>query len=237
MIRHNFDQGWTFYLQAETDPEVDYGLLKHQEASLFASRHFDSSSWQKVELPHDWGIALPFDRNADPSHGHRPISEQKGNFADGNGTPLRTKAYPIGWYRKIFVMDEDKRDCRFILAFEGVFRDCMVWVNGAYIDGHRSGYTGFSLDITDQIAFGESNSVAVRVDASQYEGWWYEGAGIYRHVWLYEADPVHIPLEETYIRAFVSGDVSIHTKVSNQWEQPGVYEVEAAVTAPDGRKL
>ncbi|MFR5072326.1 MAG: ribosomal protein S18-alanine N-acetyltransferase [Bianqueaceae bacterium] len=232
-----FYQDWTFYLQAETDPEVEYGFLKHQEASLFASRHFDSSSWQKIELPHDWGVELPFDRNADPSHGHRPISEQRGNFADENGTPLRTKAYPIGWYRKNFVVGEDKRDRRFILAFEGVYRDCMVWVNGAYIDGHLSGYTGFSLDITDQIAFGESNSIAVRVDASQYEGWWYEGAGIYRHVWLYEAGPVHIPLEETYIRAFVSGEIAIHTKVSNQLEQSGVYEVEAAVTAPDGRKF
>ena len=237
MIRHIFDQDWTFYLQAETDPEVEYGFLKHQEASLFASRHFDSSSWQKIELPHDWGVELPFDRNADPSHGHRPISEQRGNFSDENGTPLRTKAYPIGWYRKNFVVGEDKRDRRFILAFEGVYRDCMVWVNGAYIDGHLSGYTGFSLDITDQIAFGESNSIAVRVDASQYEGWWYEGAGIYRHVWLYEAGPVHIPLEETYIRAFVSGEIAIHTKVSNQLEQSGVYGVEAAVTAPDGRKF
>ena len=49
-----------------------------------------------------------------------------------------------------------------------------------------------AYDITDYINFGKDNVVVVRADATQYEGWFYEGAGIYRHVWLNKYNNLHI---------------------------------------------
>ena len=44
-----------------------------------------------------------------------------------------------------------------------------------------SGYASSVYDITDYLNYGGENVVAVRADASIEEGWYYEGAGIYRH--------------------------------------------------------
>ena len=81
---------------------------------------------------------------------------------------------------------------RLWLEFDGVFRDCPVFVNGWFVGHHESGYSSFRYDITDVANCGGRNVVAVRVDASQFEGWFYEGAGIYRHVWLVKTAPLAI---------------------------------------------
>ena len=44
----------------------------------------------------------------------------------------------------------------------------------------------------DIAQFGGENVIAVRVDASDFEGWWYEGGGIYRHAWLTKTDLLHV---------------------------------------------
>lgn len=92
----------------------------------------------------------------------------------------------------------------------------MIWVNGEYIDRHMSGYTEFCFEISDNLRYGEENSVAVRVDASQTEGWWYEGAGIYRHVYLVYAEPISLEPGSLFIRSAVSGKVDITCTVINE---------------------
>ena len=45
----------------------------------------------------------------------------------------------------------------------------------------------------------KENIIVVRVDATQYEGWFYEGAGIYRHVWLNEYNNTHIANDGIFV--------------------------------------
>jgi beta-galactosidase len=95
----------------------------------------------------------------------------------------------------------------------------MLWFNGFFLGEHLSGYSEFCYDITDYVRYGGKNVLAVRVDATQAEGWFYEGAGIYRHVWLLEYYPVHIPLYGTYVTTDVvnnAATVKIRTKIINQ---------------------
>ncbi|HEX7494708.1 MAG TPA: beta-galactosidase GalA [Bacteroidales bacterium] len=184
----NFDHAWKFHLGHAQNPEKDfnYGL-----SSLFAKTgeargtcidvNFDDSEWEDVTLPHDWAVSLPFVNRANgdlKSHGYKAI---------GSLYPEKS----IGWYRKTFAIAKADSGKRFVLQFDGVFRDCKVWMNGFYIGNNMSGYIGFSCDITDYVNFNGENIVVVRVDASQNEGWWYEGAGIYRHVWLNQYDNIH----------------------------------------------
>ena len=82
---------------------------------------------------------------------------------------------------------------RFQIQFDGIFRDANIWLNGFFVGNNISGYIGVSYDVTDFIRFDRENVLVVRVDATQYEGWFYEGAGIYRHVWLNQYDNLHIP--------------------------------------------
>ena len=236
--RISFDNNWKFHLGNASDPAKDfnYGL-----ANLFsktgkadgtpASLSFNDSGWQTLNLPHDWAEFLPFQNSSNDdvvAHGFRPVGS----------------AYPensIGWYRKSFSVPAKDSGQRFVINFDGVFRDSKVWVNGIYCGGHWSGYTGFSYDITDFISFTKPNVITVRVDATQYEGWFYEGAGIYRHVWLNQYNNLHVVRNGgIFIHSTVSPDaaqITIETQVENNNAQTENYTLQSYLTSRDGKKI
>ena len=132
-----------------------------------------------VDLPHDWAVEAPFDPKASPSHGFKAV---------GRGFPERS----VGWYRRTFFVPESDLGRRIRLEFDGVYRNARVFVNGFLVGEEPSGYLGLSFDVSEYLNYGGENVVAVRVDASMEEGWFYEGAGIYRHVWLLKTEPLHV---------------------------------------------
>jgi len=187
------DAGWRFSLGNAADPGADFGFGpggagSHHEIAVFdkagivggpAGPNFDDGNWRRVDLPHDWAVELPFDPAADRGHGYKPVGR---NFP-GNS---------IGWYRRAFSLRRTDSARKLSVEFDGVFRDSTVWLNGHFLGRHSSGYTGFAYDISDVANYGGENVLVVRADASFFEGWFYEGAGIYRHVWLTETDPLHV---------------------------------------------
>jgi beta-galactosidase len=141
---------------------------------------FDDRSWQTVELPHDWAV-------------DQPINE---------ANPRYNGFYPrgIGWYRRHLELDSSWLGRQVYLEFEGVYRDSTLWVNGRKVGSHRSGYTGVVYDLTSCLHFdGQPNLLALRVDGRDGEGWWYEGDGIYRHVWLIATDKIHVANWGTFL--------------------------------------
>ena len=85
------------------------------------------------------------------------------------------------------------------LQFDGIFRDARIWINGFYLGHEPSGYATQVYDITEYLNYGEENLICVRADATLEEGWFYEGAGIYRHVWLNKTAPLHVAPFGTYL--------------------------------------
>ena len=211
------DFGWKFHLGDASSPDGDFGygidasFAKAGESAGPAQPDFKDSTWRTVDLPHDWAVEQDFVniKNDDvKDHGFKPIGRQ---------FPKTT----IGWYRKNIIFPKSDEGKRFTVKFDGVFRDCNVFLNGHILGRNLSGYSEFSFDITDYVRFGQKNVLVVRVDASQYEGWFYEGAGIYRHVWLLKYAPLHIPLYGTFVWSNVEGNsarVNIETKIFNQSE-------------------
>ena len=105
----------------------------------------------------------------------------------------------IGWYRRHFKLDKSDQGKHLELQFDGVATHCVVWVNGILVHRNWCGYNSFTIDVTPFPKYGDNvNTIAVRVDANAMEGWWYEGAGIYRHTWLVKRDPVHIATDGVY---------------------------------------
>ena len=171
------DFGWKFHLGNEWGTAQN--LAKAGSGIGPASVAYSDASWRQVNLPHDWAIELPFDQKGDAAHGFKALGE----------------AFPqnsVGWYRRTFALPAEDSGRRLWLEFDGAFRDCTVFVNGWFVGHHESGYTGVRYDITDVVNCGGKNVVAVRVDATQTEGWFYEGAGIYRHVWLVKTAPLAV---------------------------------------------
>ena len=175
--RLGLDEGWRFHLG--DDGGSGQSLAKAGTGTGPASDWYSVASWRQVDLPHDWAIELPFDPKADGSHGFKPVGE---GFPQNN----------VGWYRRTFELAPEEAGRRISIEFDGVYRDCTVFVNGWFVAHNESGYSGFRCDITDLVRVGGSNTVAVRVDASKAEGWFYEGAGVYRHVWLVTTAPLAV---------------------------------------------
>jgi len=178
------NNGWSFSLGYAGDMQRDFThgteyftyvtkVLSNNGNNGPVSPQFDDSAWQKVSLPHDWVVDLPYSPDASHSHGYKCVGWK----------------YPessVGWYRKkIFIPDED-RGKRILIEFEGIFRDSEVFCNGIYMGHERSGYASTVYDMTEYVDFGKDNLITVRADASLEEGWFYEGAGIYRNVYLHK---------------------------------------------------
>ncbi|HKW89850.1 MAG TPA: beta-galactosidase GalA [Candidatus Acidoferrales bacterium] len=228
------DFGWRFHLGHADDPAQDFGFGRHSEfaktGELFRpSRHdFDDSDWRAIDLPHDWAVELPFVDHASVNQvGAKPLG----------------RAYPatsIGWYRNIFVISQSDLGRRLSLEFDGVFRDAIVSLNGNYVTRNLSGYAPFRCDITDFANYGGNNVLVVRADATEHEGWFYEGAGIYRHVWLVKTAPLHVAHWGMFVSSQLRGSsatVSITTAVENDTDIEKSCSVISDIFASDGEKL
>ncbi|MHB1920640.1 MAG: beta-galactosidase GalA [Chitinophagaceae bacterium] len=233
----NFDQGWKFHLGNAADPKKDfnYGIAnifskEGSAGNTCISPDFNDSGWANIHIPHDWLVRLPFVDSPDPNimaHGYKPIG---GLFPDNS----------IGWYRKTFNLPAADSGLAFSITFDGVYRNCQVWLNGNFVGANRSGYIGRTFDISNALHFKKKNVLVVRVDATQFEGWFYEGAGIYRHVWLNEYHPVHIPTNGIFVYSQVLGKqarISVATSLKNGQFHPVRCEVLNEITDREGRVI
>ena len=223
------DSGWRFHLG--DDWGIGQNLAKAGTGYGPASVEFSDASWRRVDLPHDWAVELPFDRKADGSHGFKAL---------GDAFPQTS----VGWYRRTLELPKDDAGRRIWLEFDGVFRDATVFVNGWFVGHHESGYGSFRYDITDVANVGGKNVIAVRVDASHTEGWFYEGAGIYRHVWLVKTAPLAIAPDSLFVYSRFPnkvpvGPAEIHlqTRLTNNRRDAASATVTWTVVGPDGKTV
>ena len=237
-----FNDGWMFAFGDASDPSKDFGcgteyfnyLTKansiHNEGPY--SPKFDpgkwSQEWKPVTIPHDWAVDLPFAPDASHSHGYKTVGYK----------------YPetsVGWYRKTFDIPAEDFGKHFSLQFDGIFRDARIWVNGFYLGSEPSGYATQVYDISEYLNYGGENVVAVRADATLEEGWFYEGAGIYRNVWLDKSDPLHVAPFGTFVYADMSYPydeitVNVETVIDNKGNSPASFKVRNLLIGPDGVK-
>ena len=233
--RINIDADWKFAFGNSNDPlkDFNYGI-----AAIFAktgaAQHtaidpkFNDDKWRQLSLPHDWAVELPFVNSQSfdvQSHGYKPVG---GSYPETS----------IGWYRKHFNVARSDSGQHFQIQFDGVFRDASFWINGFYLGNNKSGYVGACYDISNYLNYGKENVLVVRVDATQYEGWFYEGAGIYRHVWLNQYNSVHLDENPVFVHTTVQQDIAtinIETGLQNESLSSSAVTVSAIVTNRDGR--
>ncbi len=162
-----------------------------------------SDKWEWVTLPHDYVIL------------------QKPSCDENNA--LGYFKYENAWYRKTFFLHEDDIGRRITLLFDGVASHATVYLNGCLMKHNFCGYNSFEVDISDVVKFGEGedneNVLAVYVETDSHEGWWYEGGGIYRHVWLNKTDAVAVDLWGVYAMPQLAPDgkwdVNVETTIVN----------------------
>lgn len=225
--RLTLDRGWLFHRGDIPFPEIQgmsatYESAKAGKAWGAAAPDADDSDWRAVDLPHDWAIEGPVDPQANLAQGFR----RRG----------------VGWYRRHFRLPRSDWGRHLELQFDGVATHVTVWVNGIVAHRNWCGYTSFAIDITPFARYGdELNTIAVRVDAEPMEGWWYEGAGIYRHTWLVKRSPVHLATDGVYANPVRAADgkwsIPFEAALANFGADAADVEVEAVLVDPAGKEV
>jgi beta-galactosidase len=230
------DFGWRFHFGHANDSAKDFGYGSASSGNFQKTGNFmpaslvsfDDTDWQQVNLPHDWAVELPFQNDADlASKGFHPLGRK----------------YPetsVGWYRRVFEIPAEDAGKRITIEFDGVYRGAMVVFNGYYIGCHRGGYDSFSFDVSGFTVPDQPNVLLVRVDATESDGWFYEGAGIYRHVWLVKTHPVHVKRWGTFVRSEIDPNgatLSILTEVENHSNVSKGACVVSTIVDPSGAAL
>lgn len=233
------NEGWHFALGHAADPAKDFGcgteyfnyLTKansiHNEGPYVMK--FDASDWQEVSVPHDWVTTLPYASEASHSHGYKTVGYK----------------YPetsVGWYRKVIQIPAEDLGKHIALQFDGIFRDARVWFNGFYMGTEPSGYATQVYDVTEYVNYGGDNLICVRADATLEEGWFYEGAGIYRDVWLLKSAAVSVAPFGTFVYAalkapYTSANIHIETEVNNHSLTAQTCEVSQRLLDADGKEV
>ena len=233
------DEGWKFALGHAADPQKDFGcgteyfnyLTKansiHNEGPY--SPKFDDKDWQSVRVPHDWVTTLPYASEASHSHGYKTVGYK----------------YPetsVGWYRKMINIPSEDLGKHISLQFDGIFRNAQVWFNGFWMGVEPSGYATQVYDVTEYVNYGGDNLICVRADATFEEGWFYEGAGIYRDAWLVKTAAVSVAPFGTFVYAdlkepYASVVVHVETEVNNQSLESQTCEVSQRLLDADGNEV
>lgn len=173
----DFNENWQFYLATRTPAEADGGFVNgvkdagdYTTAEIIAE-DFDDTDFRTVDVPHDFSIE------------GKKVSSSVDSQAYLQGG--------LGWYRKKFMAPASLRGKTVAIDFEGVYQNSVVYLNGKEVGSYPSGYTGFALDITEDIKYGSENVLVVKVQNMSPSGRWYTGSGITRPVHLTVDNPAH----------------------------------------------
>lgn len=223
----SLDKGWSFH-----PGDIPYPVIKGHNATYrnakagyvsgAASPNYDDSSWRILDLPHDWAIEGTVNPDANLSQGY---------YDRG-----------FGWYRRKFKLSPEDKGKHLEIQFDGIATHATIWVNGTVLHRNWCGYTSMYIDITPYATYGdEVNTIAVRVDAEAQEGWWYEGAGIYRHTWLVKRPPLHIITDGVYAnpvkKTNQEWEIPVEVSLYNAGKLAATGQVEVSLFTPDGKSL
>ena len=193
----------------------DDWLFALADSAEMASPGYNDFGWRKLNLPHDWAI--------------------EGDFLPSNPSGAGGGALPggVGWYRKHFrVTEADK----YFMAFDGIYMNAKVFVNGKLVGNRPYGYSSVEYDITPYINKDADNVVAVRVDNSdQPNSRWYSGCGIYRHVWLTTTSALHVAHWGVYVNTTPKGEVTVEVQVNDERNGGAKPVIRHEITDSDGR--
>lgn len=224
----SLDKGWRFHKGDIPFPAIKGHGMSYENAKAgrawgAAAPSFDDMKWRMIDLPHDWAI--------------EGVPQKDDNIAQG----YRERGY--GWYRRQFKLDSTVRGKHIELRFDGIATFATIWLNGTLVHRNWCGYTSMYIDATPFLKYGEElNTLAIRVDAESQEGWWYEGAGIYRHTYMVIREPLHIQTDGVFANPVKQDNSSlwkipVEVSLLNTGKTKGEASVEVQLLSPEGKLI
>lgn len=176
-------------------------------------RRGDEPAMQDVSLPHDAMIG-----------GRRSADAPSGSA----GAYFHGELYT---YEKEFNVPVEWEEKHILFQFEGVYRNAKVVINGQEAGGAAYGYIPFFVCGDGILNYGGKNIIRVTADTGrQPDSRWYSGGGIYRPVWLWMGEKVHIEPEGIRVSTISVKPAQIRIEVEHSGG-----EVETEILDKDGR--
>ena len=169
----------------------------------------------RIYVNNDWQFAFVFDKNL-----HNP--EFYSSKIESVRLPHTTKELPFNYfsedeyqtisgYRKTIYGEPSWQGRCVLLTFEGIAHYAEVFLNGDKIGEHYSGYTAFTLDISNSLRYGEENVLVVKVDSRESLNIppfgnvidYMTYGGIYREVYLEIKNPTYI--SDVFVKPEIDG--------------------------------
>jgi beta-galactosidase len=201
------------YVRPKGNPGSDFPFVKN---------NFNDSSWESVDLPHDWAIKGPFFKGPNP---------------EVDGGMGRLPSSGVAWYRKKLDIPASDKGRSIYLDIDGAMSYAMVWLNGYLVGGWPYGYSSWRVDLTPYINAGGDNQLAIRLDNPNYSMRWYTGGGIYRNVWLTKTNPIHIAHWGTYLTttdvSVSSAKINLEIAVENDSKNNSQIKIDSKIFALD----
>lgn len=220
----SMDFNWKFYqgdisFQAGKSHTDVYNAAKTGGEVGPAQVDWPHKDWERIQLPHDWVAYNPYEQGERPNHGYKK-----------RGT---------GWYRKTFKLGEEHKGKQIQIEFDGIATESTIYFNGSVAGRNFSAYNSFIIDVSDLAFFGDAiNTLAVKVTTDYFEGWWYEGAGIYRHVRLVIKNPLHIATGGVWVNPEKQDQCAWNTKVEttieNSLDNAADFNLQTVITDSKG---
>jgi len=210
-------RGWKFHLgdikRYGDNNNFAYIMSKAGGSLGFLDVIKEQNKWEEVRVPHDWLTSLPYDNAARAAHGFKPRGE--------------------GWYYTDFSLPNLKIECA-RLVFEGVLGQTTVYVNGTVAARNYSGYNRFTCEIASYLRADAENTIAIHVDAREWEAWSYEGAGLYRPVYIEFRENARIDTHDCFARGEMrDGEWYVVADIRAKGELEGLTLV-SKLKSPDG---
>ena len=209
--------------------------LDWEDTTDLSTPDLDDSTWETVDVPHDWAIGHDFLEDNDASH--MEID------ADGITKPIRhtgrTGALPhigCGWYRLPLDLPAENKGKRLELILDGVMWESEVYFNGQLVGRNHFGYRSYAVDLTPYAKFGTRNLLAIRAVVKPDCSRWYPGAGIYRNAYLVTKaeDSIAYCGIRTWIRDVSRESATLTVNVSTEGCADS-FEIE--LCSPDGANV
>ncbi len=173
---------------------------------------YNDDDWQLLNVPHDWAFEADYAPDG--------AQTDKGGYKPGG----------IGWYRKSFELPEEWKNQNVRIAFDAVFMNSEVWINGTFLGKRPYGYISFEYDLTQHLKSGK-NLIAVRVDSHLEPATrWYHGCGIYGHVNLVATAPLRIATDGVFVTTPKVSDAQAQAVVTTEVENNSAKTCTATLT-------
>jgi beta-galactosidase len=234
--RLSMNNGWSFKYFAPDDPQLPSLLMnyyyKNAQTRAFTwgwdelmQISYNDSVWRKINIPNDFVVeSAPMQLTKETDHGWL----ERG----------------VGMYRKIFDMPSADKGKRIWIRFDGVYRDAQVFVNGFKMIEHQSGYTPFRIVVSDVLHYGNKrNIILVVADSKQSEGWFYEGGGIYRPVFMEKSggslyfEPDGIAINPVLTSDYASANVEVCYDIQNRERKDRKFELTMRIVDQQGKEV